>query len=159
VAAGEGVADVTGHGEAAAARPVVAAGGGPVRSAKLGDRLSAGLASAARDGGAERWGAHGEETFVAVAVTRDPECPAEYWHVDLGRAVVTRATRQAQEHSDWDMIGTLGAWEHVLDGDVNLSVALRSCDLRYCDNGEATPLAADTRISAVARLLGLVNWQ
>jgi len=153
---GDGAGDMTGPGEAA--QPVIAANGGPVHSAKLGDRLSAGLARAARDGGAEQWGAHGGETFVAVAVTRDPECVAEYWHVDLGRAVATRATKEAQENSDWDMIGTLGAWERVLAGEVNLSVALRSCDLRYCDNDETSPLAADKRIAIIARLLALVNW-
>lgn len=155
--AGEGAADMTAPGEVAA-QPVIAASDGPARSARLGDRLAAGLAAAAHDGGAEQFGAHGGETFVAVAVTKDPECPAEYWHVDLGRAVVTRTTKEAQESSDWDMIGTRGAWERVLAGEVNLSVALRACDLRYCDNGGSSPLAADRRIAIVARLLALVNW-
>ena len=80
------------------------------RSARLEERLRAGLADAAR-GAAERRGAHGSETFVAVAVTKDPECPAEYWLVDLDQATVTPVTREAQQDSDWDVRcgGRLGA--------------------------------------------------
>ncbi len=137
----------------------LAADHGPARSARLADRLRAGLADAAGSGTGEPWGALGSETFVAVAVTRDPECPAEYWLVDLGQASVTQVTKEAQEESDWDMIGEIGTWRQILDGEVNLSVALRSCALRYCDNGETAPLAADTRIGIVARLLGLVTWR
>jgi hypothetical protein len=79
--------------------------------------------------------------------------------VDLGRGTVTQVTKDAQDGSDWDMVGTLGIWERVASGEVNLGVALRSCDLRYCDNDETTPLAADTRIAVLGQLLGLVNWQ
>jgi hypothetical protein len=101
---------------------------------------------------------HGSESFVAVAVTRDDKRPAEYWWVDLGEASVTLVTKEAQEHSDWDIIGWAEAWEQVIDHRVNLSVALRSCALRYCDNGKIAPVAADTRITIVAYLLGLTNW-
>ena len=57
------------------------------------------------------------------------------------------------------MIGTLDSWEKVIDHRVNLSVALRSCDLRYCDNGETTPVTADARIGILGQLLGLSSWQ
>jgi hypothetical protein len=137
---------------------VAAARGGRPRSARLEERLRAGLADAAR-GAAGRRGAHGSETFVAVAVTKDPECPAEYWLVDLDQATVTPVTREAQQDSDWDVIGAVAAWEQVIDGEVNLSVALRSCALRYCDNDETTPLAADTRMALLARVLGLTTWR
>ncbi len=140
-------------------RPVTVPDGRPVRSGRLKEKLRAGLVGVAGGDGTQQWEPHASETFVAVAVTRDLECPAEYWLVDLGEATVTQVTKQAQEDSDWDMIGTVGAWEEVMNGEVKLSVALRSCALRYCDNGEATPLAADTRISIIAQLLGLVNWQ
>lgn len=150
--AGRAAVRVT-HGEAAAAN------GGPARSAGLGERLRAGLADAAGSGVAGRWGAHAGETFVAVALIRDPRCPAEYWQVDLGQATVTRVTKDAQEESEWDLIGGLGTWEQVINGEINLSVALRSCALRYCDNGETTQLAADRRIAIVAELLGLVTWR
>lgn len=132
---------------------------GPPRSRGLGERLRAGAEAVSRNGSTQPWGPHGSETFVAVAVTNSPANPAEYWLVDLGSATVTPTGREAQEASDWDMIGSVDAWENVIDGKVNLSVALRSCQLRYCDNGEATPLAADTRISILAHLLDLVSWQ
>ena len=103
-------------------------------------------------------GPYGSETFVAVAITKGAEHPAEYWLVDLGEATVTAVGREAQEDSDWDMIAALDVWDKVIDRQLNLSVALRSCELRYCDNGEATPLAADTRIGIIGQLLGLSSW-
>ncbi len=136
-----------------------AAADGLPRSRRLGEQLRAGLAAPPAGGFAAHWGPHGSETFVAVAVTKDSTHRAEYWLVDLGAATVTLASRDAQEKSDWDIIGSVGTWEQVLDQAVNLSVALRSCHLRYCDNGETTPLAADTRIGIIAYLLGLVSWQ
>ena len=138
-------------------------GAGPIdqspRSERLGERLRAGLNAVTGRRAAERWNGHGSETFVAVALTKDPRHPAEYWLVDLGAATVTLATKQAQENSDWDMIGSYETWQKILDREVNLSVALRSCALRYCDNGEASPLAADTRIGLAAELLGVATWR
>jgi hypothetical protein len=147
--------DAVPAGTARRERPVPAATGGPPCSARLGERLRAGLAAA----GAERWRPHGSETFVLVVVTKDPERPAEYWHVDLGAAAVTLVTKDAQRDSDWDVIGTLEVWEKLLDHEVNLSVALRSCALRYCDSGESTPLAEDTRLGILGQLLGLAHWR
>ncbi len=69
---------------------------------------------------------------------KDPGRPAEYWLVDLGAATVTLAAKDAQENSDWDMVGPADAWHKIIDCEVNLSVALRSCVLRYCDNGEVS---------------------
>lgn len=108
---------------------------------------------------ARQWGSHGGETFVAVALTKEAACPAEYWLVDLGHATVTQVTKQAQDNSDWDIVGTLGTWEQVMRQELNFNVAVRSCALRYCDNGDASPLAADTRIGIVGKLLGLVDWR
>jgi hypothetical protein len=127
------------------------------RSAWLAERLRAGLAAG---GGAasQRWGPHGSETFVVVAVADDHQSPSEYWLVDLGRATVTGVGQDAQENSDWDMISPLETWQKVISRQLNLSAALRSCQLRYCDNDEASPLAADTRISIVGQLLGLASW-
>jgi hypothetical protein len=140
-------------------RPVRVVSGGPWRSDRVRERLCAGLA-ATRDGEAPpSWGGHREETFVAVVLTRDAAAPAEYWLVDLGQGKVTRVSKEAQEDSDWDMIASLEIWEKIMDGQLNFSVALRSCQLRYCDNGEPTPLAADTRIGIVAQLLGIASWQ
>jgi Sulfotransferase family len=123
-------------------------------SARLADQLRAGLTAPAGAPG----GSFGSERFVAIAVTGDPARPAEYWLVDLGEATVTQAGEQAQEDSDWDIIGTLEAWTKVIDQQLNLSVAMRTCQLRYCDNGEPSPLAADTRVGILSQLLGLPTW-
>ena len=72
---------------------------------------------------------------------------------------MTFASRDAQEKSDWDVIGSFAAWEQVIEGGLNLSVALRACQLRYCDTDESgAPQAADNRISILADLLALTHW-
>jgi hypothetical protein len=131
---------------------------GPMRSVRLGETLRSGLMA---DSGADhaRLQPHAGETFVAVVITKAGVRPAEYWLVDLGEGTVLPVNHEAQEDSDWDVIGSLEAWQKVIDRHVNLSVALRSCELRYCDNGETTALAADTRIALLGRLLGLSSWQ
>jgi hypothetical protein len=139
-------------------RRAVAAVTDAPRSERLGAALRAGMTAATRDG-VGRWPAFDGERFVAVATARGDQRPAEYWLVDLGAATVTPAGKEAQEDSDWDIVGTVEAWENVIDRHVNLSVALRSCQLRYCDNGKATPLAADTRIAIVGQMLGLASWR
>jgi hypothetical protein len=62
---------------------------------------------------------------------------------------------------DWSVIGTPEAWTAVLSGQVNLAVALRKCDLRYCDYDDpgnpGTPVA-DVRTDMMAALLGLTEW-
>jgi hypothetical protein len=42
----------------------------------------------------------------------------------------------------------------LLSGQVNLSVALRTCQLRYCDTGVADFQVPDRRISVLAYLQG-----
>jgi hypothetical protein len=68
-------------------------------------------------------------------------------------------SQDAQEGSDWDVIAALEVWEKVLRRQLNLSVAIRSCELRYCDNGEPAPRAADSRIAILGELMGLAAWQ
>jgi hypothetical protein len=105
------------------------------------------------------WGTTEPPADLRVPIGPRKAEPAEYWLVDLGQATVVPVEREAQDDSDWDVIGTLDAWEQVIDHRVNLSVVLRSCDLRYCDNGETTPLTADARIALLGQLLGLSSWQ
>jgi protein-tyrosine sulfotransferase len=155
--AGSGQDGESGPATAPKRRTVAAVTDAP-RSGRLGAALRAGMTAATRNG-AGRWPAFGGERFVAVAIARGDQRPAEYWLVDLGAATVTPAGKEAQEDSDWDIVGTVEAWENVIDHHVNLSVALRSCQLRYCDNGKATPLAADTRIAIVGQMLGLASWR
>jgi hypothetical protein len=136
----------------------LAVSGERLRSQRLGRALRTGVMAASGGDATQQWGRCGSETFIAIAITRDAAQPAEYWLVDLCGATVTLASRQVQERSDWDVIGTVEAWEKVIDGTANLSVALRSCQLRYCDNGETAPLAADTRVRILSQLLGQANW-
>jgi Sulfotransferase family len=123
----------------------------------LGEQLIAGLASAKADQAA-RWGPHATESFVAMATPGRAATDIEYWLVDLEAGTVTPAGREAQEKSDWDIVGSSDAWERIISNNLNLNVALRSCQLRYCDDAEAGPVAADTRLSILASLLGVANW-
>ena len=128
-------------------------------SRRLGTALSAGMAAAHTAETARRWQPHASETFVAVAITKGAQRPAEYWKVDLGHATVTEAGPQAQDSSDWDVIGTLETWHKVISHRLNLNAALRSYELRYCDNGELAQITADARLAILGQLLGLSSWQ
>jgi len=94
-----------------------------------------------------------------VWIPADPDDPAEHWLIDFRNQTVTFTTAAAQEDSDWDVIGSAAAWGQVIAGTLNYSVALRSGQLRYCDNEEAAgPLAGDARIGILAALLGIARW-
>jgi hypothetical protein len=124
----------------------------------LGSRLKAALARADPEA-ARRWEPHAAESMVAISVPRDPRQPADHWLVDLKQRTVTFTGRAAQENSDWDIIGSADAWEEVIAGKLNLNVALRACQLRYCESGEfGDPLTGDTRIGILADLLSLTHW-
>lgn len=132
-------------------------GHGPVRSGLLASRLAAGLRDVPATV-ASRWAPHGAETMVAIWIPRDPAEPAEHWLVDLQARTVVLASRAAQQDSDWDIVGSAEAWEQVITGKMNLSVALRASQLRYCDNDEPNPLASADRLGILADLLGLAGW-
>jgi hypothetical protein len=130
----------------------------PVHSQALGAQLRAGLAEAEADVVA-RWAPHGTESMVAVSTPADARQPTEYWLVDLKNRTVSFTDGAAQEDSDWDVIGSATAWEQVIAGKLNLSVALRSAQLRYCDGDDPIgPVAAETRLAMLADLLGLAKW-
>lgn len=61
--------------------------------------------------------------------------------------------------SNWDVVGSASAWEKVIGGTLNLSVALRTCQLRYCDDDEAGQHVSDGRIGILAELLALATWE
>jgi Sulfotransferase family len=138
--------------------PVAAADSlGPVISKAVGQQLETGMASS-HPVAAERLTSQGGETMVAVCIAADPRQPSEHWLVDFGSRTVRFANREAQENSDWDIIGSVGVWEDVIAGKQNLSVALRSGQFRYCDRDESGPMTAEPRLRVLADLLGLTDW-
>ncbi len=105
------------------------------------------------------WKSHAHETAVVTWLDIIPGEPAEHWLLDFGSLTITPTGREAQDESDWDVAGSATAWEQVMAGTLNLSVALRSCQIRYCDNDQTgDPLAADARTALLARLLGVIEW-
>jgi hypothetical protein len=124
----------------------------------LGARLQDGVKRASPSK-IERWEPHSHENMVAVSIPSDPDLPTEYWLVEVASRAVSLTISEAQEDSDWDVIGSSDAWERVISGELNLSVAMRTCQLRYCDDGDSPgPIAADRRINLLADLLGLNEW-
>jgi hypothetical protein len=134
-----------------------APGTGPALSRLLGERLRAGVTRIAQDPGGLPADV-GAESFVAVWVPVDRHEPAEHWLVDLKARSVTSASGQAQQDSAWDIVGSSDGWERVISGKLNLSVALRACQLRYCDGDESGPVASEGRIALLAHLLALTSW-
>lgn len=130
-------------------------------SAVVGDRLRAGLF---RDHSAftRRWGACSGESFMIVTT---PPAGAgagreSRWRVDLPARTVNRVPAAADDDTAFDVVGSIDAWQAVLTGHTNLGVAMRRCELRYCDTGDAGPVVADLRIGMLADLLGLApSWQ
>ena len=57
---------------------------------------------------------------------------------------MTFVSPAAQQDSDWDIIGSADAWEEVIAGKLNLSAALRACQLRYCDSAESDGPRSET---------------
>jgi hypothetical protein len=58
------------------------------------------------------------------------------------------------------MVGSAEVWQGVLDGYTNLGVALRRCDLRYCDSDDDGPVLANIRLDMLAELLGVASrWE
>lgn len=127
------------------------------RVGSLGNKLRTGLAAATAKTAA-RWGPHGAESFVAIAVQGRDATSTEYWLVDLKERTVVQASQESQEKSDWDIVGTADAWNRVVNRELNLNVALRSCQIRYCDETDAGSLAAETRLDILASLLGVGVW-
>jgi hypothetical protein len=150
-------ADLRVTGACAAADGAVAA---PELSAIV-DLLSAGL-SRIEGGFARRWGACASESFTVVSV---PDAAAgggreSRWRVNLAARTLTSVDRDGEDDTGWDIVGSVGSWRAVLAGHTNLGVAMRRCELRYCDSGESDPVVADARIAMLAELLGLMpSWQ
>ena len=126
----------------------------------LPQRLQAGLARI-DDSFAIRWPSCAGDRFLAIS---RPQSAAyadggQQWLTDLTRRKLSVAPGAEDEEADWTILGTPAAWQAVLLGELNFSVALRRCDLRYCDTGDAGPLALQTRLAMLAELLDLTSWK
>jgi hypothetical protein len=104
-----------------------------------------------------RWRQCYGEPFDIVATPPPGGGNEARWRIDLAASTIT-ATADDNDASAWDMVGPTVTWERVLSGDIDLSVAVRRCELRYCDTGATGPVAAATRMDMVADLLGLTSW-
>ena len=134
-------------------------------AAVLADRLTAGLARA-DDSFASRWRERIAETFT-VGI-RQQNSPSAAWRVSLGEGTVLPEDDSSSAapgdpgddggDADWGIVGSARAWLEVLDGRLNLSVALRRNELRYCDFGENDALVAEDRIALLATVFGLPRW-
>jgi hypothetical protein len=103
-----------------------------------------------------RWNPYSRESFDVVATAPRGTGPNIRWRIDL--AARTVSTREDVDESAWDVVGSAATWERVLNGDTSLSVAMRRCELRYCDTGESGSVAATSRMDMIAEFLGLTSW-
>jgi hypothetical protein len=97
------------------------------------------------------------------------------WLVDLATRSITREDAEDEEDMapesagpddtepgdvEWTILGSPETWQATLSGQVNLHVAMRRNDLRYCSSGEeGDPLTSTTRVAMLADLLGLSPWE
>jgi hypothetical protein len=129
---------------------------------RLGQLLQSGLFRVS-DRFARRWGDCAREAFLVVASSSTDGSSAR-WRVDLAAGTVSLASSGVANPGDlgadvaWQLIGPAATWERVLSGDVNLNVALRRRELRFCAAGQD---AAGTvaRVGMLADLLGLTSWR
>jgi len=126
----------------------------------------------------QRWEPCSSESFLVVATPEGDRGRDARWRVDLTSRSIVPANgyhrpapasgsgededkdrdRDRDKDTNWDIIGPAEAWEQVLAGRMNLSVALRRNQLRYCEEEEVGPTIAETRAAMLADLLGLASW-
>jgi Sulfotransferase family len=131
----------------------------------VGERLEAGTGRLS-EGFTSRWAPCTSESFEVVATPAAGRGPNARWLVDLAAGTVTVVTDTGPDDSDddeepdtdWEIIASVDTWEQLIAGSLNMSVALRRHQLRYLEQGEAGPTAADTRLAMLADLLGLTSW-
>jgi hypothetical protein len=139
------------------------------------ERLEAGLARAG-ESFSSRWGPHAAEQFELIVTLPGSPDPAGHWRVDLASRTVGPVAgaappdRQAgaapgsgEDDEDpggaWRVIGSAETWEQVMSGRLNMSVALRRNQLRYCDDGDSEPMSAEARMALLAELFQLTSWR
>jgi hypothetical protein len=141
--------------------PVPVPPAAPSRAAELiGRRLRASLARV-DDGFLYRWGPCAEDCFMVAATPTTGAGFEKRWRVDLASRSVTEVADAQAEGGEtaWDVVGATDVWANVLEGRVNMAVAIRGCQLRYCQAGDAMPVVPEARIALLADLLALPSWR
>jgi hypothetical protein len=112
---------------------------------------------------ASRWDSHAREKFLFVSRAARGGCEAA-WLVDLATRTVAVDNDQAGDEDEqdddvfWSILSSPETWQGVMEGRLNLHMALRRSEVRYCPAGEEDPLASHARIAMLADLLGLSPW-
>jgi hypothetical protein len=126
----------------------------------LGDRLQAGVFRVS-DRFTGRWAACARDSFLVMASSAAAGGSVAQWRVDLAARTVTLAglPGEADGAASWQLTGSDATWGQVLSGAVNLNVALRHRELRYCDTGTVPASVTVARIDMLADLLGVTSWR
>ncbi|MBV9380426.1 MAG: sulfotransferase [Streptosporangiaceae bacterium] len=95
-------------------------------------------------------------SIVFIAHSANGTAHERTWHLDLEEGVLTRRADTAAEDA-WRIIGDSQAWRSVLDGEINLGVALRRGELRCGKVPEANGLREDTCLTILTHALGLTH--
>jgi hypothetical protein len=155
--------------------PLLAAGAGPGQemavAAAVTGRLAASL-TRMEEAFCGRWEPCAAETFeVIITPPRGSGHNARYL-VDLAARTVGPADDTAapvppgpgggdggaEPAAMWGVIAAADTWDQLISGQLNMSVALRRNQVRYCEGEDAGPVIADTRTGLLADLLGLASW-
>jgi sulfotransferase family protein len=123
-------------------------------------RLLSGLARV-DDRFASAWRPCSAEVFLVTVTAPGGGSVAARWRVDLAAPGVTSASGLAPGETGgarWDIVGCADTWKQVLDGGINLSIAFRARQLRYCDTGDVAASVPGVRIAMLAELLGVTVW-
>jgi protein-tyrosine sulfotransferase len=126
----------------------------------LGARVQAALDSLGEEFTRSRESCPAESVLLFVTAP-EPGGSTAWWRLDLGAGTATAGTGDRAVDTDWSVTGSAGAWQRVLSGDLNLSVAFRRGELRYADKGDhgVGSAGADNRVALIAELLGITRWQ
>jgi hypothetical protein len=111
---------------------------------------------------ASLWQPCSRDVFLVTVTAPGGGGIAARWRVDLAAAAITSASGLGPGETggaQWDIIGSADTWKQVLDGGVNLSVAFRTRQLRYCDTGDVGAAVPGIRVAMLGELLGITVWQ
>jgi hypothetical protein len=103
----------------------------------------------------KRWGSCAGELFTVVSARHPADDGALSWHINMPGKEIVAGQDRGNDDDHWNIIGAPEVWKAILSGELNLSVALRQCTVRYCDTGEDIPFLTELRIAMFADLLGL----